>query len=86
MSGYYSSQLFQLASDGAGVRCAASRRHRHASNSCWNDVRERFDRHNYMWCPRHLGTDRHFECTRLITATQVDMAMQRIPGFGVLAR
>jgi autotransporter strand-loop-strand O-heptosyltransferase len=57
----------------------------HACNSCWNDVREKFDHHNYMWCPRHAGTDRQFECTRLITATQVTAAIRRIPGFGVVA-
>jgi len=43
----------------------------HACNSCWNDVRVRFDHRDYMWCPRHGGTDRQFECTRLITAAQV---------------
>jgi hypothetical protein len=34
-----------------------------------------------MWCPRHAGTSRQFECTRLITAAQVISAIQRIPGF-----
>jgi autotransporter strand-loop-strand O-heptosyltransferase len=53
----------------------------HACNSCWNDVRERFDHNDYMWCPRHAGTSRQFECTRLITAAQVISAIQRIPGF-----
>jgi len=52
----------------------------HACNSCWNDVRLRFDHHNYMWCPRHAGTDRQFECTRLITASQVIGIIKRIPG------
>lgn len=53
----------------------------HACNSCWNDVRLRFDHHNYMWCPRHAGTDRQFECTRLITAAQVLAAIKRVPAF-----
>jgi autotransporter strand-loop-strand O-heptosyltransferase len=43
----------------------------HACNSCWNDPRERFDHADFLWCPRHAGTKRQFECTRLITAEQV---------------
>ena len=52
----------------------------HACNSCWNDVRLRFDHKDYMWCPRHAGTDRQFECTRLITASLVIQVIDRIPG------
>lgn len=52
----------------------------HACNSCWNDVRLRFDHKDYMWCPRHAGTDRQFECTRLITASQVIQVIDRIRG------
>jgi autotransporter strand-loop-strand O-heptosyltransferase len=52
----------------------------HACNSCWNDVRVRFDHKDYLWCPRHRGTDRQFECTRLITADQVSQTIDRIPG------
>jgi hypothetical protein len=44
----------------------------HACNSCWNDVRERFDHKNFPWCPRHAGTPRQFECTRLIAAEQLN--------------
>jgi len=55
----------------------------HACNSCWNDPKHRFDHHDYMWCPRHANTPRQFECTRLITASQVISIMRRIPGFGV---
>ncbi len=40
----------------------------HACNSCWNDPRHRFDHKDFLWCPRHAGTPRQFECTRLITA------------------
>lgn len=43
----------------------------HTCNSCWNDVRHRFDHKDYLWCPRHAGTRRQFECSRLITAEQV---------------
>jgi autotransporter strand-loop-strand O-heptosyltransferase len=56
----------------------------HACNSCWNDPRHRFDHHDFLWCPRHAGTSRQFECTRLITAEQVKQVVRRIPGFGVL--
>ncbi len=53
----------------------------HACNSCWNDPRHRFDHHDFLWCPRHAGTPRQFECTRLITAEQVRQVIARIPGF-----
>jgi len=49
----------------------------HACNSCWNDPKERFDHKDFMWCPRHAGTARHFECTRLITSAQVMAATGR---------
>jgi autotransporter strand-loop-strand O-heptosyltransferase len=54
----------------------------HSCNSCWNDVRLRFDHHDFLWCPRHKDTPRQFECTRLITADQVKAVIRTIPGFG----
>ena len=54
----------------------------HACNSCWNDVRVRFDHKDFLWCPRHKDTPRQFECTRLITAEQVKAVIKTIPGFG----
>jgi autotransporter strand-loop-strand O-heptosyltransferase len=54
----------------------------HVCNSCWNDPKIRFDHKDFLWCPRHAGTSRQFECTRLITATQVTQVIERIPGFG----
>ncbi len=57
----------------------------HACNSCWNDVRHRFDHKDFLYCPRHKDTPRQFECTRLITAEQVKATLQRLPGFGVKA-
>jgi autotransporter strand-loop-strand O-heptosyltransferase len=51
----------------------------HACNSCWNDPKERFDHKDFMWCPRHAGTARQFECTRLITSDQVISILKRIP-------
>jgi len=53
----------------------------HACNSCWNDVRVRFDHKDFLWCPRHAGTPRQFECTRLITAEAVKDVIRRIPAF-----
>jgi autotransporter strand-loop-strand O-heptosyltransferase len=53
----------------------------HACNGCWNDPRERFNHTDYLWCPRHAGTPRQFECTRLITAMQVMQVIQRVPSF-----
>jgi autotransporter strand-loop-strand O-heptosyltransferase len=57
----------------------------HACNGCWNDPRVRFDHKDFLWCPRHAGTPRQFECTRLITAAQVTQAIHRIPSFGAPA-
>jgi autotransporter strand-loop-strand O-heptosyltransferase len=54
----------------------------HACNSCWNDPALRFDHHDFLWCPRHKGTARQFECTRVIAPEQVKMMLRRIPGFG----
>jgi autotransporter strand-loop-strand O-heptosyltransferase len=51
----------------------------HACNSCWNDGRVRFDHQDFLWCPRHAGTERQFECSRLITGAQVIAALCRIP-------
>jgi len=53
----------------------------HACNSCWNDVRHRFDHKDFLWCPRHRDTPRQFECTRLITAAQVIATLRTLPGF-----
>jgi autotransporter strand-loop-strand O-heptosyltransferase len=55
----------------------------HTCNSCWNDVRVRFDHKDFLWCPRHANTPRQFECTRLITSEQVRSVIRRIPGFGI---
>ena len=53
----------------------------HACNSCWNDPRQMFDHFDFMWCPRLKGTDRQFECTRLITVDHVKSVIKKIPGF-----
>ena len=43
----------------------------HACNSCWNDPKHQFDHNNFLWCPRHEGTQQQFECSRLISSDQV---------------
>lgn len=53
----------------------------HTCHSCWNDMRIDFDHFDFLWCPRHKGTDRHFECTRLISAEQVITMIKKIPAF-----
>jgi len=53
----------------------------HTCNSCWNDVRVRFDHKDFLWCPRHANTPRQLECTRLITADAVKDVIRRIPQF-----
>ncbi len=49
----------------------------HTCNSCWNDPALRFKHDDFMWCPRHQNTSRHFECTRLITGSHVISAIDR---------
>lgn len=53
----------------------------HTCNSCWNDPKVMFDHFDFLWCPRHKGTDRQFECTRLITTEHVQSVIRKIPGF-----
>jgi autotransporter strand-loop-strand O-heptosyltransferase len=52
----------------------------HACNSCWNDPALRFAHTDFMWCPRHQNTPRHFECTRLITGSHVVSYIDRALG------
>jgi autotransporter strand-loop-strand O-heptosyltransferase len=57
----------------------------HVCNSCWNDPKLRFDHNDFLWCPRHAGTARQFECTRLIGPEAVLRAIDRVPGVVALA-
>ncbi|EDQ0301119.1 autotransporter strand-loop-strand O-heptosyltransferase [Salmonella enterica subsp. enterica serovar Kintambo] len=43
----------------------------HGCNGCWDNTKFEFDHADFLWCPMHKGTDRQFECTRLITGKQV---------------
>jgi autotransporter strand-loop-strand O-heptosyltransferase len=54
----------------------------HTCNSCWNDPLADFNRDDFFTCPRHKGTPRQFECTRLITADQVKAVIKTVPSFG----
>jgi autotransporter strand-loop-strand O-heptosyltransferase len=53
----------------------------HVCNSCWNDPKIMFDHSDFNWCPRHKGTPREFECTRLITVDHVKSVVKTIPIF-----
>ena len=53
---------------------------RHVCHGCWNDTRYEFDHSDYMWCPRHKGTNRAYECTKCISAKQVLDTIDTIPG------
>ncbi len=53
----------------------------HTCNSCWNDPKHVFDSYDFLWCPRHKGTERALECTKLITSQQVKSAIEKIPNF-----
>jgi autotransporter strand-loop-strand O-heptosyltransferase len=50
----------------------------HTCNSCWNDPAVRFKHDDFMWCPKHQNTPRHFECTKLITGGHVISAIDRL--------
>ena len=40
-------------------------------HGCWNDPQFTFDRGDWNWCPKHKGTERHFECHTSITPYMV---------------
>lgn len=50
----------------------------HTCNGCWNDPKFAFDHKDFLWCPRHSGGSRQFECTRLITPTHVRRAIEAV--------
>jgi autotransporter strand-loop-strand O-heptosyltransferase len=53
----------------------------HGCNGCWDDTAISFDHRDYFWCPRHKGTDRQYECTRLITGQQVNKMINQVHDF-----
>lgn len=52
----------------------------HGCNGCWDDMTLQFDHRDFFWCPRHKGTERQYECSRLITAQQVINPINHIHG------
>ncbi len=50
----------------------------HGCSGCWDSTHENFDHKDFFWCPRHKGTERQFECTRLITGKQVSGVIDRL--------
>lgn len=40
-------------------------------HGCWDDMRIDFDHRDFLQCPVHKGTERQYECSRLITGQQV---------------
>jgi FkbM family methyltransferase len=43
----------------------------HGCAGCWDEIAVNFDHRDFFWCPHHKGTERQYECTRLITGKQV---------------
>ncbi|PNS12168.1 autotransporter strand-loop-strand O-heptosyltransferase [Mixta theicola] len=50
----------------------------HGCSGCWDSPHETFDHRDFFWCPRHKGTERQYECTRLITGKQVNGVIDRL--------
>ena len=50
----------------------------HVCNGCWTDSSEEFVHADFAWCPRHENTPREFECTRFISAGQVEQTIDRL--------
>lgn len=48
-------------------------------HGCWNDSSCFFDQNVPVWCPRHVGTPREIECTRVITPKMVQDTIMKIP-------
>lgn len=50
-------------------------------HGCWNDETCDFDHYDYMWCPKHKGTPRAYECTKNITPEHVLNVIATIPAY-----
>ncbi len=50
----------------------------HICNGCWNDINAFYDLKDFYSCPRHHGTARAFECTRLLGSGQVSKVIDRL--------
>jgi autotransporter strand-loop-strand O-heptosyltransferase len=47
-------------------------------HGCWNNTRFEFDKGDWNWCPNHKGTDRQFECSKVIPPEAVFAAISSI--------
>lgn len=48
---------------------------------CWNDpTLYPFDKGDWNWCPKHKGTERHFECSKKISPDMIKSAIEKILG------
>lgn len=45
-------------------------------NSCWNNPKFKFDKSNWMWCPEHEETPRHFECHKSLKVERLIKAIK----------
>jgi len=50
-------------------------------HGCWNDERCEFDHYDYMWCPRHKGTEKAYECSKVISSAYVMNVIKTIPAY-----
>ena len=50
-------------------------------HGCYSDTRYKFENREHDWCPKHKGTNRHYECTRGITPELVIDTIKRVPEF-----
>ena len=48
-------------------------------HGCWSDTGEFFDTKAPVWCPRHGGTEREIECTKVISPEMVIETVKKIP-------
>jgi autotransporter strand-loop-strand O-heptosyltransferase len=56
--------------------CKRIKAPRNSCTGCYN--RHIFDRGDWLWCPDHKNTDRHFECSRKITSRMVIVRLQEL--------
>jgi autotransporter strand-loop-strand O-heptosyltransferase len=47
-------------------------------HGCWNDPNFKFDKSDWNWCPIFKGTERQFECHKLITSNDVIQKIQNL--------
>jgi len=53
-------------------------------HGCWNDETCDFDHYDYMWCPKHKGTEHAYQCSKNITPEHVLNVISRIPAYQLM--